>query len=114
MTMTTNKPEPMLWLSDARGVYIPRDFANSFADRLISVQGVDEENWKILEAGPDHELYWDAWDEVCRDATIIDDVGNKFSIHQDGDYWLIPDGMTWSDKADSFVWPDDEDSNDAE
>jgi hypothetical protein len=44
----------MLWLNDALGVYILRDFANSFADRAKSVTGVDAETWTILESGPDH------------------------------------------------------------
>ena len=60
----------LLWLSDARGVYIPRDFANSFADRAKTVSGVSDEDWTILERGPDYEdetgqtvcneSYWDA------------------------------------------------------
>ena len=54
------KPEPLLWLSDARGIYIPRDFASSFADRAKSVSGVTDEDWAILEEGPDHDWYWEA------------------------------------------------------
>ena len=46
----------LLWLLDARGIYIPRDFATSFADRSKSVSGVDAEQWAILENGPDEEM----------------------------------------------------------
>ena len=49
------KPDKQFWLSDARGIYIPRDFAQSFADRTKHVQGVDDEEWAVLDAGPDHE-----------------------------------------------------------
>jgi hypothetical protein len=104
----TKRLEPMLWLSDSRGVYIPRDFANSFSNRAFNVQGVDEETWAILEAGPDHEQYWDAWQDVCDNATIRDDAGQVMRVYQDGDCWLIPQGMEWDDAADWFAWPDEE------
>jgi hypothetical protein len=103
----TRKPEPLLWLNDARGVYIPRDFATSFADRAKTVAGVSGDDWEILEAGPEHELYWDTWNDVEQNAVVTDDKGHKFRIHQDGDCWLIPEGMEWSDE-DGFVWPEDE------
>lgn len=109
-TTTTSKPELMLWLSDARGVYIPRDFAQSFADRAKHVSGVDDETWAILEHGPDHEHYWDAWSDVCDGATVIDDNGHKFRVYQDGDCWLVPHDMEWDDETEWFKWPsDDED-----
>ena len=106
--MAKIKPEPMLCLSDARGQYIPRDFATSFADRAKTVSGVDQETWDILEAGPDHEMYWEAWQDVEQGAIITDENGVKFHVYQDGDCWLIPEGMEWSDERRFFVWPDEE------
>ena len=102
-----NKPEMMLWLSDARGQYIPRDFANSFADRAKHVSGVKDEDWSVLEAGPDHEWYWDAWNDVCDRAEITDEQGNKFRVYQNGDCWLVPVGMEWNDATESFEWPEE-------
>jgi hypothetical protein len=105
------KPEPMLWLSDARGQYIPRDFANSFVDRAKHVSGVTDENWQILETGPNHEWYWEAWQEVEQDAVVTDENGIKYRIHQDGDCWLIPEGMEW-DEENGFFWPEEEPAED--
>lgn len=102
----TSKPDMMLWLSDARGVYIPRDFANSFADRAKSVLGVSEEDWTILEAGPENDLYWDVWNDVEQNAIVTDDDGVKYRVYQDGDCWLVPEGMEWSDENETFVWPE--------
>ncbi len=99
------KPEPMLWLSDSRGQYIPRDFASSFADRAKSVSGVSDEDWAILEAGPDHAHYWEAWEDVEARAVVTDDNGAKYTIYLDGNCWLIPEGMLWDDEANFFVWP---------
>lgn len=111
MPTPIHRPEPMLWLSDARGQYIPLDFASCFADRSSSVSGVSDKDWATLEAGPDHEYYWDTWNKVCDSATIRDGDTDYF-IYQDGHCWLIPHGMVWSDKEDFFVWPQDEESED--
>lgn len=110
----TDKPDMLLWLSDARGIYIPRDFAQSFADRSKHVSGVSEEEWQILEQ-PDHEHYWDVWNDVEQSAIVTDENGVKFRLYQDGDLWLVPDGMEWNDDNQTFEWPnenDDESEND--
>ncbi len=103
---TKTRLKPLLWLSDARGVYIPRDFVNSFAD-WANVKNVSDEDKAILEAGPDHEWYWEAWDGVCRDCVVEDNSGNRYTVYQDGDCWLIPEGMPWEDDAEFFAWPDE-------
>lgn len=110
--MSSKKPDMILWLSDARGVYIPRDFARSFADRSKSVTGVSDENWAILEAGPDHEQYWDAWLEVCEKAIISDENGVKYFIEQNGDCWLVPKGMEWDEQTETYRWPDEAEIHD--
>ena len=104
-------PNMLLWLSDARGIYIPRDFAQSFVDRDKSVSGVSADDWVILE-NPDHAAYWDAWTEVCDNATVTDENGTKYRLHQDGDLWLIPYGMIWDEETDTYIWPVSEDIED--
>jgi hypothetical protein len=101
------RPQRVLFLSDARGVYIPRDFANSWdkEERARRVANVSNKDWAILEAGPDAEGYWDAWLDVCDIAVVIDDNGVAYTVYQDGDCWLIPVGMTWDDEADDWRWP---------
>jgi len=105
----TNKPEMMLWLSDSRGVYIPKAFADSFIDRSKHVSGVDAGQWETLEAGPDHQEYWETWQEVCDSAVITDENGHEYFIHQDGDCWLVPKGMEWNEDSDCFEWPKEDD-----
>ena len=108
-TTLTNKPKMLLWLSDSRGQYIPRDFANSFADRAKNVSGVTDEQWAILEAGPDYkDHYWHVWDEVQENAIITDENGIKYRTHQDGDCWLVPEGMIWDDESETYKWPEEE------
>jgi len=45
---------------------------------------------------------------ACRGSAIVtDNNGVKFTLHQDGDLWLIPQGMEWSDENETFQWPED-------
>ncbi len=101
------KPDPVLFLDDHRGIYIPRDFVESIVPEALS--GVDPENIEILKEGPDHEWYWEAWEDVMSKAVVTDKAGFKYSIYQDGACWLIPDGMEWSDEEDWYVWPAEDD-----
>lgn len=102
-----SKPDMQLWLDSGRGVYIPRDFANSFKDRAASVAGVRDEDWSTLEKGPDEEWYWEAWTNVTNNAIVTDENGVKYQVHQDGDVWLIPEGMEYQEENDTFAWPDE-------
>ena len=101
------RPVKVLLIGDERGIYIPQSFATLWdkEERTRRVIGVTDEGWKILEAGPDHPEYWDAWLYICDLATVIDANGVKYSVYQDGDCWLIPDGMTWDEEADDWRWP---------
>ena len=75
-----------LLLDDCRGIYIPRDFAINFD---IEEWGISEEDAKILLAGPDHELYWEAWDDVLRSAEYTDPNGKIWYLMQDGDLFAV-------------------------
>jgi hypothetical protein len=102
----TSKPEILLWLDGNRGRYLPRDFACSFANRR-DVSGISSRDWRTLQAGPDHDWYWEAWDNVCDHAKVsLNDV--TYTVYMDGDCWLIPEGMQWDDGQKCFTWPDNE------
>ena len=98
------KPQPVLYLDSARGIYIPRDFAQSFA-KTKYISGVSNTDLEILEEGPNGPLYWDVWTDVLNNAIITGDDGIPYFLSQDNDLWLIPAGMEWSDETDFFVWP---------
>ena len=104
-------PELILFLSDARGIYIPRDFATGIKRELVT--GVSAESWEILEAGPEHEWYWEAWQEVCDRAVVTEPNGSVYSVYQDGDCWLVPKGMVWDDARDFWAWPEELEEEDA-
>lgn len=84
--------ESILFLSDARGIYIPQDFATDIKHECV--KGVSDAEWSILESGPDHELYQETWNDVEQNA-IITDNGVEYCIFQDGDCWLVLVGAEW-------------------
>jgi len=103
--------EPMLWLNSSHGIYIPQAFARSFKDRDSCVAGVTDQDWSILDLGPENEEYWEVWDDILfRGDVLVTDVdGTQFFPYQDyGDLWLIPVGMEWDEDRDFYVWPEDE------
>jgi hypothetical protein len=93
-----NKPLPAisLLLSDARGIYIPRDFAAGFDTEAWCVNPADAE----ALSDPDNEWYWEAWQSVLDKARYTDEAGNVYTLHQDGDLWaLCAERMTDEEKA---------------
>lgn len=76
MGQQDKRPDVELFLDDHRGIYIPRDFAQSIDP--VYWFGVSAENLAIL-ANPEHDDYWEAWDEVRQDAFgILPPAGSRF------------------------------------
>lgn len=73
-----------LILSDARGVYIPRDAVES----LPAIDGQLTSWERDTLKDPENEHYWEAWENVLnRD---YEHEGKAFNLFQDGDlfaYW---------------------------
>ena len=76
-----------LYCSDRFGVYIPKEFAETY-DRAAWA-GINSDDVRVLCAGPEHEEYWDAWEAVLNSAWATADDGHIYRLHQDGDLWVI-------------------------
>ena len=76
-----------LLLSDARGVYIPRDFVDAFD---VTFWDLDPESWEVetCASGPEVEGYWDAWNEIL-DRAEYRKGDHVWRLHHDGDLWAI-------------------------
>lgn len=84
-----------LFFEDSRGIYIPQLFATDIIrDKL---ENVSSDDLAILEAGPteENEWYLDTWDDVLNNAILVKDNGDRFTLYQDGDLWIIPEGAEW-------------------
>lgn len=91
-----------LILSDARGIYIPRDFVIDECGEIdyehCKAWHIKTEDAEILK-NPDHDAYWDTWNDILNYAYFTDDDGNDYRLHQDGDLWgLCHDRMTLEEK----------------
>lgn len=98
------KPNIILLLSDARGIYIPRDFASGFNFDEDGWQGVSTEDLEVL-SDPHHEDYWETWDAVLSNASYFDKPSGKvYHLHQDGDLWALSfESMTEEERI-NFGW----------
>lgn len=96
------KPDIVLYASDRHGVHIPKYFAESI--QRHRVRGVSAEDFDILEAGPEHEHYWDMWSDVLDNATVVGDTCT-YRLYQDGDLWLVPVYMEWNEDRDCWEYP---------
>lgn len=95
--MTNKIAESQLLYSDTRGLSIPWVFATDILEGSI-IEGKEE--WEHLKAICDPHEQWeeaslgaeylDAWHEVLRHVVLKDDKGHVYSLHQDGDVFLIP------------------------
>lgn len=74
-------------LSDARGIYIPRDFL-PFANRLE--KPMSEADKACLE-NPENDYYWEVWEEVLNGkyGALVDDSGERWILWQDGDLYAV-------------------------
>lgn len=105
----------VLILSDARGIYIPRDFLtdnqNEIAWDHCRAWGLTEENkdfW-IEATDPTYEHYWEDWDWILANAKYVADNGDVYYLYQDGDLWgLCYNKMTPEEKR-NFDMEDDND-----
>ena len=98
------KDNIILLLSDARGIYIPRDFAQDFDFDADGWQGVSAEDRAIL-SDPENDWYWETWDKVLGNAYYIDEVsGWVYHLHQDGDLWALCFPQLTDEEKRNFGW----------
>lgn len=86
-------------LDGAHGQYIPQAFVEVYSPEKW---GVTDEDRDILLAGPDHEWYWETWDDVLGNATYTDDLGFKWTLYQEGDLLALCDALMTLEEKDNF------------
>ena len=78
-----------LFYTDSLGIYLPQQFAEDFYPHSKNEwNGISDNTWETILAGPDFENYWDAWNDILDNATcVLNDV--EYRLHQDGDLWAL-------------------------
>lgn len=97
--MTAKLENVSLLLSDARGVYIPRDFVEGFD--LSKWEGINPRDIEICK-NPEHECYWDSWSGILDSAAYTAPDGRVFCLHQDGDLWALCYESMTAEERDNF------------
>jgi hypothetical protein len=100
VTKLSFENDARLILSDARGVYIPRDFCEGMTESDAQRISVDWQDVQCCQKGPDweddkgqtiyNEWYWEAWQSILDSAEFTDDKGITWHLYQDGDVWECP------------------------
>ena len=87
--MKTKKLQSIeLLLSDARGIYIPRDFINECDLSQWNIPEKEHEEIKQSLADPTNESYWDTWHYILDNAYHTDGTNNWY-LYQDGDLYAV-------------------------
>lgn len=81
------------------GIYAPQITA-----RILALQNWSVEDQAILEAGPDHDEYWDAWDLCLRDCEVEGPNGERYRLAEDegGVYLYELEGDEEQDCVEAF------------
>jgi hypothetical protein len=95
-----------LLLDSNRGIYIPRDWAEEIyplsptkppEGAFWGWLGILASDVAVLLAGPDHEDYWETWDDVLDNAVYVNPNGSRWVLFQDGDLWAVMEGTEIDD-----------------
>ena len=85
MVYMRDRTHTYLWLRDGRayGYFLTMDTGSITVEKvdIITEYDRDEKNKIIAER-------------------------KVYRVYQDGDCWLIPEGMGWSEETEFFVWPE--------
>jgi hypothetical protein len=65
--------------------------------------GIKYGDIKTLQRGPDEEHYWDVWETILNNAKLTCADGVIYTIHQDDDVWLIPQGWENTEEGAAFL-----------
>jgi hypothetical protein len=93
----TTTPEPALVLLDSHGVYIPQLWCSGITEPECEALHVRWSDVQTCQLGPGEEWYWEAWQSILDDCYMVDDRGTKWTLHQDGDLWEVPEGFSFPD-----------------
>ena len=84
--------EPILLIDSHNGIYIPNLFCKQ-CNPENTFWNWNYENSSEILLNPEHELYWEVWEEVLDSAYYIDPDNNiKYTLYNNEDLWAIPEG----------------------
>ena len=85
----------------ASGIYIPLRFAEEMDRHYVQWDATDED-WTALLAGPDHESYWDVWQDVLDNARLVMRDKKLVRLFQDGDVFYVDENAEYDEDSDQY------------
>ena len=92
MAHLTFEENARLIIGDHWGIYIPQRFCEGMDSSDAARIGVDWADVQVCQSGPDHDWYWEAWQQILYSAQITDSKGNLWGLYQNGDLFEYPIG----------------------
>ena len=83
-----------LLVVNQHGVYVPQVFAGwvqailESKTKEVEFIGLDAIDYYVIQQGPDHEFYWESWENILNNVTILT-RGSRWSLEHDEDLWII-------------------------
>lgn len=82
-----------LLINSATGIYMPQLFA-----QMAKGEQITPEQKGILLHGPEHDDYWEVWEEVVNTCKIVgEDDGIAYTLHVEEDLWAVPEDFNWEE-----------------
>ena len=105
--MTVQEDKVILFADGAYGIYAPQRFVERLNRDKVTIEGFCPDSWRAVKAGPDHEWYWEAWEDITQNCTFVsNETGAEYYIYQDGDVWLVD--KTAEAGVDHELWSEDD------
>ena len=94
----------ILFSDSSRGCYIPKHFSEEVVRECVT--GIDLADLDfLLQNDFWDENFWDTWHHVLDNCLVTDDHSNVYTLHHDGDLWLVcEDLMTEEEKKNFFEY----------
>ncbi len=88
------------------GIYVPKAFCDGMTAEDAKNAGVSWEDVQICQSGPDHEDYWEAWEDILTNAEIRSEEGHTIRLHQDGDLFEVDETLIleWEASTGDNFW----------
>lgn len=87
-SMFNPEEDARLLLSDSHGIYIPQLYCQTLSEEEAEESGISWEDVLLCQQGPEEELYWEAWQQIC-DAAEWEEDGEMWRLLQNGDLWQV-------------------------
>jgi hypothetical protein len=97
MATKQTTPEPALVLLDSHGVHIPQLWCSDIAESDCEALHIQWSDVQTCQSGPEEGWYWEAWQTILDDCYMVDERGTRWTLHQDGDLWEVPDGFSFEE-----------------